>query len=64
MYPNHLRALANIGNCLQHEGRYAEALDFYDRALQQRPDYPDIHARLGGIFSYLRRYQESADSLN
>jgi tetratricopeptide (TPR) repeat protein len=52
-----------MGNCLQHEGRYAEAMDFYDRVLQQRPDYPDIHARLGVIFCDLQRYQESIDSL-
>jgi tetratricopeptide (TPR) repeat protein len=52
-----------MGNCLQHEGRYAEATDFYDRVLQQRPDYPDIHARLGVIFCHLQRYQESFDAL-
>ena len=49
-FPKHLRALANLGNCLDHQGRYAEAIDFYGRALQQRPDYPDVHARLGVIF--------------
>ncbi len=63
IFPEHLRAMANMGNCLQHEGRYAEAMDFYDRVLQQRPDYPDIHARLGVIFCHLQRYQESMDAL-
>jgi tetratricopeptide (TPR) repeat protein len=56
--------LANAGNCLEHQGFYAEAINFYDRALQERPDYPDVHARLGVIFSRLQRYQESIDSLN
>jgi tetratricopeptide (TPR) repeat protein len=63
-FPKHLRALANAGNCLEHQGFYAEAINFYDRALQERPDYPDVHARLGVIFSRLQRYQESIDSLN
>lgn len=63
IFPNHLRALASMGNCLQHEGCYAEAMDFYDRVLQQRPDYPDIHARLGVILCRLQRYQESNDAL-
>jgi tetratricopeptide (TPR) repeat protein len=38
-------------------------MDFYDRVLQQRPDYPDIHARLGVIFCHLQRHQESIDTL-
>jgi len=64
LFPNHLRALANVGNCLQHQGRYIEAITFYDRALQERPDYPDVHARLGLALLNLHRYQESIDSFN
>ena len=63
-FPKHLRALANVGNCLHHQGRYTDAIDFYDRALQERSDYPDVHARLGLIFCRLQRYEESVDSLN
>ena len=64
LFPNHLRALANVGNCLQHQGRYIEAISFYHRALQERPDYADVHARLALIFLNLQRYQESVDSFN
>jgi tetratricopeptide (TPR) repeat protein len=62
--PNHVWALANVGNCLDRQGLYNEAIAFYDRALQNRPDYAYVHARLGLIFRSLRRYQESVDSLN
>jgi tetratricopeptide (TPR) repeat protein len=41
-----------------------EAIAFYGRAVQQRPDYPDVHARLGLVFFNLQRYQESIDPFN
>ena len=64
LFPSHLRALANVGNCLQHQGRLVEAIAFYHRALEVRPDYPDVHARLALAFLNLQQYQESIDSFN
>ena len=61
--PNHVSALANVGNCLHQQGRYAEAITFFDRALQLRNDYADVHARLGLIYETLQRFQEAMESL-
>ncbi len=35
LLPNHVWASAGAGHCLDHQGLYAEAIAFYDRALQQ-----------------------------
>ena len=41
--PRSADTLGNVGMTLGRMGRWPEALEFYDRALEQRPDYAEIH---------------------
>ncbi|MEW6468022.1 MAG: tetratricopeptide repeat protein [Bacteroidota bacterium] len=45
--PNNARGLMNYGNALMQKARFAEALDYYNRAKQLWPFYPYIYINLG-----------------
>src|SRR5207248_7493245 len=48
--PDHLHALANMGMALRKQGKIAEAIGFYQRALRVKANSPDsakVHWQLG-----------------
>ena len=49
----------NLGLALESEGRLAEALDEYHKALLINPNYPELHNNLGLILDELGRHAES-----
>ena len=57
-----LAVLIASGDQLVRDGRDAEAIDFYQRALQIRPDDADVAFNLGIALHSLGRYGEAIDS--
>src|SRR6185437_12224958 len=61
--PNHAAddatAFNNIGNILQSLDRSAEALPWFDRALERRPDFVDALSNKAIALSQLRRFDEA-----
>lgn len=51
----------NLGNALARAARYQEALDAYDRALAQQPDFPDAAANRKAVEDWLRQQQEQQE---
>jgi tetratricopeptide (TPR) repeat protein len=54
-----MRAIASV-----RRGRYEEAVERYDRALQIKPDYAYVHAQLGRALQSMQRPQQAVDSLS
>jgi len=60
--PNNGRGLMNYGNILVDEGKYAEAENYFDRALQLLPTYSYIYVNIGllkekqGLYADAEKY--------
>ena len=61
--PQARNAHCHLGNTLYNQGRYAEALDAYRVAAEQRPDHAAAHAGLGAALNKLERYEEAETHL-
>lgn len=48
----------NRGNALVHAGRYQEAIEAYERALELQPDFPDATANRKAVQDWLREQPE------
>ncbi len=57
--PTHIIALRRKATALLRLGRYEEAAAVYEIIISQRPEDKDVWGVMGGIFSCLKRYQES-----
>jgi len=55
--PPHL--LVNLANALRSSGRVAEALQYYDSAILERPDHPEAHANRAEALWHLNRLSGS-----
>lgn len=51
--PNDVASLANLGNVYYDGEQYAEAIKYYQRALDVKPDYADVRTDLGTAYWYL-----------
>ena len=51
--------LSNFGNVLKTLGRFAEALDSYDRALAVKPDYVAVIAKRGQVLRDMGRLEDA-----
>ena len=61
--PNNLHTAIEIAWCLHKLKDYAAAIEAYERAIQQRPDYAAAHACLGLSLAAVQRHQEAIDEL-
>jgi tetratricopeptide (TPR) repeat protein len=50
LQPNYPDALDNLGDALRQQGKTADAISLYERALQCAPGYPPATLRLGQAF--------------
>ena len=63
MQPQYATAFAKLGYCLAAVGRQRDALDAYERALQIRPDFSDVHAHLSLALERLGDTQTASEYL-
>src|SRR5690606_41021139 len=51
--PDHLPALANLGNALLVTGDHRQSLEAYDRALAIKADFAEVHLNVVALQNYL-----------
>jgi len=56
--PDSAQAQYNLGNALAKQGKYADALTAYDRALKQQPDMDDAIANRKAVEDWLKKQQK------
>lgn len=56
-----LRITTNLGNALDHVGRFVEAVELWDRALTEHPNYAMALGNRGQSLFWYSRYVEAAD---
>ncbi len=59
----HLNDVMGLAETCFRLGRYAEAIDAYQRAAALKPDDPDIYTQLGLVFIKAHRYQDAVPKL-
>ncbi|XP_053600141.1 protein O-mannosyl-transferase Tmtc3 [Plodia interpunctella] len=59
---NNAKLYNNVGHALEAEGKYAEALDFFNTAVGVQPDDVGAHINVGRTYNHLGRYQEAEDA--
>lgn len=62
--PSYVEARAQLADVLRRSGRTADAIDQYDRVLQQEPRMGPAYAGLAAALSRARRYAEARDRLS
>jgi Flp pilus assembly protein TadD len=60
--PNHARAMHLLGLVIYKRGGNEQAADLITRAMELRPDLPEIHNSLGMVMMVLGRYKEGLDA--
>ncbi len=58
--PQHAGALNSLGIMLQQQGRFHEAINYFQRALARRPEFAGGHCNLGAALYALGRLDEAA----
>jgi TolB-like protein/Tfp pilus assembly protein PilF len=58
--PNDPRIFETIGNVMRRQGKFEEALRYYERAIELEPRTLDILQNTADTYQHLRRYAESA----
>ncbi|MGD1705185.1 tetratricopeptide repeat protein [Dapis sp. BLCC M229] len=56
------KAYKIIGNSLQAMGKLPEALDWYKKALEIKPDFGEVYANIGTIFAQQKQWEEAIKS--
>lgn len=59
---NNAKLYNNVGHALEAEGRYTEALEFFNTAVSVQPDDVGAHINVGRTYNHLGRYQEAEDA--
>ncbi|MFQ5411537.1 MAG: tetratricopeptide repeat protein [Phycisphaerae bacterium] len=59
MTPNAAPVHINLGSALDAQGRFAEAVEHYRKALEDNPNYLLAHNNLGASLAQLKRYDEA-----
>ncbi|KAG6455024.1 hypothetical protein O3G_MSEX008993 [Manduca sexta] len=59
---NNAKLYNNVGHALEAEGRYSEALEFFNTAVGVQPDDVGAHINVGRTYNHLGRYQEAEDA--
>lgn len=62
MNRNNAKLYNNVGHALEADGRYAEALEFFNTAVNVQPDDVGAHINVGRTYNHLERYQEAEEA--
>ena len=55
-------ALGNLGALHQSQGRLEEALEYFDKAIEEDPQFLAAHNNRGRVLNNLRRYEDAAEA--
>ena len=61
LYPKMGVAYKIWGNCLQRQGKSAEAIGIYAKALEERADMAEIYCNLGSIYAKQKKWQSAIE---
>ena len=61
LYPEMGVAYKIWGNCLQRQGRNAEAIGIYAKALEAKADMAEIYCNLGSIYARQKKWQSAVE---
>ena len=56
--PDFVMAHSNLGNVLQEQGKFEEAVACYQRALHCKPDFAEAHGNLSMLWLLLDQYEK------
>ncbi|MGD1807591.1 tetratricopeptide repeat protein [Dapis sp. BLCC M126] len=56
------KAYKIIGNSLQAMGKLQEGLDWYNKALEIKPDFGEVYANIGTIFAQQKQWEQAIQS--
>ncbi|XP_013175362.1 PREDICTED: transmembrane and TPR repeat-containing protein CG4050-like [Papilio xuthus] len=59
---NNAKLYNNVGHALEADGKYAEALQFFNTAVSVQPDDVGAHINVGRTYNHLGRYQEAEEA--
>ncbi|XP_049865583.1 protein O-mannosyl-transferase Tmtc3-like [Pectinophora gossypiella] len=59
---NNAKLYNNVGHALEADGKYVEALEFFNTAVSVQPDDVGAHINVGRTYNHLGRYQEAEDA--
>ncbi|KAJ2950418.1 hypothetical protein O0L34_g8660 [Tuta absoluta] len=59
---NNAKLYNNVGHALEADGRYSEALEFFNTAVSVQPDDVGAHINVGRTYNHLGQYQEAEDA--
>ncbi|CAG9091583.1 unnamed protein product [Plutella xylostella] len=61
---NNAKLYNNVGHALEAEGKYAEALEYFNTAVSVQPDDVGAHINVGRTYNHLGQYQEAEEAYN
>jgi tetratricopeptide (TPR) repeat protein len=61
-HPDDPEVLLTLGTMEKREGRYSQAEEFYQRAIQQKPKYSEAFSNLGNVYLAQRKTDLAIDS--
>ncbi|XP_063635833.1 protein O-mannosyl-transferase Tmtc3 isoform X1 [Cydia splendana] len=59
---NNAKLYNNVGHALEADGRYTEALEFFNTAVSVQPDDVGAHINVGRTYNHLGKYQEAEEA--
>lgn len=62
--PAHRNTLFNLASCHEYKGEYAKALEFYEAAVRQYPNDPDVPHRMARVFFRTGNYDKALGKIN
>ena len=61
---HYAKALHNMGIIYYRHGKYQQAIEYFNQAILEKPDYSTAHYNLGNIYYLLGQYQLALENYN
>lgn len=59
---NNAKLFNNVGHALEGQGRYKEALDYFNQAVEVQNDDIGAHINVGRTYNHLKMFKEAEDA--